>query len=1350
MRMQWKKPLAMLLAISMILPYTLTATADSVVTSDKPVFGFNNSADILGMEQIGRYNSGVVSADGGCLEIVEYNEINGFAYGVSGVKGEIIAIKISDIKNGDKITDLSGTSYKVKDLVAAANADFTYGDITSISISPDGSKLVAAVQHSDYEKNGVIAVFDCNKDGSIGNPKFVETGVQPDMVTFTPDGKKILTADEGEPRSGYGTGIIDPKGSVTIIDAVTLTKVAVDFTSYDAKRDDLTNAGVILKKGALPSEDLEPEFITCNNNVAYIDCQEANAVAVLDLATAEIKNIYSLGTVDYSKVNIDLNKNNTPTYTPDNYADVLGVRMPDGISLSEIGGKTYLLTANEGDSREWEATTSPNYYINEATKTLTSVNSVATTKKVTCLDSTKMDGLDSTKTYLFGSRSYSMFEVTDSGLKLVYDSGSDFESLTANYLPQNFNSSNDTNVADGRSNKKGPEPEYVTVGEVAGKQYAFIGLERVGGVMAYDISNPESPQFVNYINSRDFSDNIKGDVSPEGLCFIPASSTHKPLILAACEVSGTLAAYELQGKSDDAMLLYTNDAHNAYEQAIDKSGKVTSLGYASIVDYKKTLINNGYKVTLIDAGDAIQGATIGTLSNGDYIAQIMDKAGYDIAVPGNHEFDYGMSNFLSLASRVKYKYLSCNFIDLKTDKTVFDPYKIVQYDGYKVAYIGISTPETFTKSTPSYFQDEKGNYIYSFAEGNNGQQLYNTVQSSIDKAKAENADYIVAVGHVGTDPSSSPWTSKEIISNTTGIDAFIDGHSHSTIPEELCVDKAGNQVILSSTGTKLAALGQMTIKSNGTISSQLINSYTKQDQEMLDFISVIKSNFADLEKTVVAKSEVNLVVNDPVTGNRIVRNQESNLGDLCADAYRNLLGADIGFVNGGGIRATIKAGDITYGNIIEVHPYGNAACLIEATGQQILDALELGSKALPNGESGGFLQVSGLTYEINTTIASSVITNDKGEFVKVNGQYRVNNVKVGNDKLDLNKIYKLASHNYMLKSGGDGYTMFKNDKILQDEVMIDNQVLINYIKTVLGGKITSSSIYANPYGEGRIKVVFESVAPTLQNDGYQVILKGADKIKVVIPKLVNITTPNSSTKEIVSGKGEIVVEANTNSTNSTVTEEIKIGIEDAGNIIPAGTSLCAGTIIAGNDERYVLAQTALAGIASKFTVFDISLLTANNVKLENSLSGNVKISLTIPSTYSRSALKVYRIETNGTKTDMKATIVGGNIIFETNHFSIYVLSDEYIAPAIDVPAVGVVPEAVGSPIVVNAPVVDSTNVVPDTGTNVVLDTSTNTNVTTAPLTFDGSTTMFYVIIMILATGSIATTLLFNKKKYNQE
>jgi len=535
----------------------------------------------------------------------------------------------------------------------------------------------------------------------------------------------------------------------------------------------------------------------------------------------------------------------------------------------------------------------------------------------------------------------------------------------------------------------------------------------------------------------------------------------------------TTAAAEIADAKDDIIVLYTNDAHNAYEAAVDEAGKVTCLGYAAIADYKKSYQNEGYMVTLIDCGDAIQGSTIGTLSNGKYIADIMAQVGYDIAIPGNHEFDFGMKNFLDLAKSAPYSYISCNFISLSDQKTVFEPYKVIDYNGVKVAYIGVSTPETFIQSTPVYFQDGKGNYIYGFAEGENGQELYRTVQNSIDSARDGGADYIVVLGHLGVDPSSSPWTSKEVIANTTGIDAFIDGHSHSTIPSELYKDKAGEDVVLTSTGTKLAALGKLVIKNDGTITSELITDYTGQNEETLTFIEGIKAKFAEKVAEVVARTDIDLVVNDPDDGNRLVRSQETNLGDLCADAYRELLGADIAFVNGGGVRATIKKGDITYGDIIAVHPFGNAACMIEATGQQILDALELGVKALPDGESGGFLQVSGLTYAIDTTIPSSVVTSEKGEFLRVSGAYRVQNVLVGGEPLDLNKTYKLASHNYMLKDGGDGYTMFKGAKILQDKVMQDNQVLIEYIKNSLGGRITADSIYANPYGAGRIDVLTE-------------------------------------------------------------------------------------------------------------------------------------------------------------------------------------------------------------------------------------------------------------------------------------
>ena len=277
---------------------------------------------------------------------------------------------------------------------------------------------------------------------------------------------------------------------------------------------------------------------------------------MLDLDNAQFTGIYSVGFEDYSKVAIDIDKKDE-TYAPKAYESLRGIRMPDGISLYEAGGKTYLLTANEGDSREWDK------YLNEDERNFkkgenTSPSGAITADnsglkgKVIFFDSADYDGLDSSKDYLFGGRSFTVLKVTENGLEEIFDSGSKFESITDEKISANFNCSNDDKTVDDRSGKKGPEPESVTVGTVGGKTYAFIALERIGGVMVYDITNPDKTEFVNYINSREFDADIRGDVSPEGLCFIPAaqSKTGKPLLLAACEVSGTLAVYELTGEQE--------------------------------------------------------------------------------------------------------------------------------------------------------------------------------------------------------------------------------------------------------------------------------------------------------------------------------------------------------------------------------------------------------------------------------------------------------------------------------------------------------------------------------------------------------------------------------------------------------------------------------------------------------------------------------------------------------------------------------------------------------------------------------------------------------------------------------
>ena len=453
----------------------------------------------------------------------------------------------------------------------------------------------------------------------------------------------------------------------------------------------------------------------------------------------------------------------------------------------------------------------------------------------------------------------------------------------------------------------------------------------------------------------------------------------------------------------------------------------------------------------------------------------MNAVGYDIATMGNHEFDYGMERFFELAKMASFPYVSCNFN--KNGELQFAPYVIKEFDGVKIAFVGVTTPKTLTSSTPKYFQDENGNFIYGFFESATGEELYNAVQKAVDEARAEGAAYVIAMAHLGNETSCQPYTYADVIANTTGINAMLDGHSHDMDHVEM-LNKDGETVLRQGCGTKLAGVGYLKIAAkDGAMkagvmqwncpdfnAAKLYALDTDITRAVVDATAEMNAALAE----VVARSEVELTVNDPVTGVRIVRSAETNLGDLCADAYRYVSGADVAFVNGGGIRVSIKAGDITRNDILKVHPFGNMLCVCEATGQQILDALELSVKALP-GEYGGFLQVSGLTFEVHTYLPSTVKMDEKNMFVGVEGERRVRNVMVAGEPIDPEATYTVASHNYMLMNGGDGNTIFKNNHFTHVDVMLDNQVLLTYVTEALNGVIGEA--YANPYGEGRIVAV---------------------------------------------------------------------------------------------------------------------------------------------------------------------------------------------------------------------------------------------------------------------------------------
>ena len=579
MKHKAKRAASLALSLGLALQLGTAASAQGL-----PTGGYENGTAALNLTQIARYSAGQYNVDGGVMEIVAYNQATEWAYAINGQSGKLAAIPLAGLTAGAHVEELTGTEIDVKALVEAEDSTFQYGDMTSVAISPDSTTLAAALQAQGSNDAGRVALFTCEEDGSLTLEALVETGAQPDMVTFAGDGV-VLTADEGEPREGYGENIADPKGSVTVVDVEAQESTVVDFSAFDSQRDQLAEDGIVLKKGSAPSVDLEPEYIAVSGGKAYVTLQENNAIAVLDIESQAFEGVYSAGFEDHSTTAIDLDKKDD-AYDPQTYESLLGIRMPDGIAAFTVEGTTYLVTANEGDAREWGDEDQGTFYLSEderdfgeegvtsPTGAITAENS-GLEGKVVFFKTEDFDGLDPEKDYVFGGRSFTVFQATENGLEEVFTSGDDFEALTAQYVPEYFNASNDNAVLDDRSGKKGPEAESVTVGTVDGKTYAFVALERTGGVMAYDITDPEAITFVNYVNTRDFGTTVEGseeyedgeldkwvtggDVAPEGLLFLDAASSPngEPMLLAACEVSGTVAVYQL-GSEDLTVLPFTD------------------------------------------------------------------------------------------------------------------------------------------------------------------------------------------------------------------------------------------------------------------------------------------------------------------------------------------------------------------------------------------------------------------------------------------------------------------------------------------------------------------------------------------------------------------------------------------------------------------------------------------------------------------------------------------------------------------------------------------------------------------------------------------------------------------------
>ena len=529
--------------------------------------------------------------------------------------------------------------------------------------------------------------------------------------------------------------------------------------------------------------------------------------------------------------------------------------------------------------------------------------------------------------------------------------------------------------------------------------------------------------------------------------------------LACLTVGLTLAAPLFTWAADkEIVILHTNDMH---------CGINDNLGLATVAQMKQNALQKTPYVALVDAGDAVQGAPIGKLSRGEAVVRMMNAAGYDFAIPGNHEFDYGMERFWQLDKQLKNGYYCANFTDLRTKKLALPAYKIMQFGDTKVAFVGATTPGTLISSTPSFFQDGKGNYLYGFNEDETGRKLYKALQKSINAARENGADYVFIVGHLGINGSIEYWNSENVAANTRGVDAIIDGHSHERIQGKYVKNYLSKDVLIAQTGTKLKTVGRLVISTDGKITSELLKQDIGDDKKVQKIISREIAKYEPLLKQPVGEALLQLRSNDPQTGERLVRNSECSLANFVTDAFKAVLNCDVVMVNGGSIRNEIKTGVVTYNDLLEAFPFGNMCAVIEASGQQILDALEMGASHYPE-EFGGFYQVAGMEYTINKSVPSTVILDEKGNFSRVGGLYRVSDVRIGGQPLDINKKYTVGGITYVLKDGGDGNVMFKGCKLLKDGEISDVDAIMEYIQKQLDGKIGEQ--YNNPYGDGRIRI----------------------------------------------------------------------------------------------------------------------------------------------------------------------------------------------------------------------------------------------------------------------------------------
>lgn len=516
-----------------------------------------------------------------------------------------------------------------------------------------------------------------------------------------------------------------------------------------------------------------------------------------------------------------------------------------------------------------------------------------------------------------------------------------------------------------------------------------------------------------------------------------------------------VSAYACPG-SKDVVVLYDNDVH------------CTVAGYTVMAAMRNDMLKKTPNVVVTSSGDFVQGGNLGAVSNGENIIRILNRVGYDFVTLGNHEFDYGMAQLAKNSAAFNGKILDCNLVDERAGRRMYDSYEIVDFGWTKVAFLGVSTPYSFASSSPSFFTDSEGNYIYSLSIGT----IYDTIQNAVDDARSQGADYVIVLSHLGDQLDVDAVNVHTMISATSGIDVVLDGHAHSVIERRVLKNREGKDVILTSTGSHFANVGRLTISAeDGSLRTELVPAaqYGKRDASVDALVDSIQREFDKTGARHIGCSEVDMPAKN--TDNEwIVRNGQQAVGDFCADALRYVTGADIAYVGGGSIRAGISAGDVTFSDIYAVFPFNNRICTVKVKGSLVQDFLEFAFSCVP-ASFGGYGHLSGLTATVDTSVESPVVIDENRMYVRCEGPRRVSDIKILDARtgeyvpLDPDAEYVLAADNYHTIEMGDGFSMFRNQNV-NDPGIPDVSALENYIVNGLGGTVPAR--YGKP--ENRITV----------------------------------------------------------------------------------------------------------------------------------------------------------------------------------------------------------------------------------------------------------------------------------------